>query len=312
MGFDFTKLDTAVYVKREDTVKEPFTEMEIDALGADVRILPSEDGSCSVHSRLNEKIDYSLSVSDGKLSVKCTDRRSWYEYIGFGFREETITVYLPCAQYEKLDVKVKSGDVLMRELTAQTANIVSGSGDVKLIDIQGKSMHIDVDSGDATLNSMQLTGALKLKLDSGDAKLIGVQGVAAHVEVGSGDVEMQDLETTKEVTVKTKSGDIAIENSKAGSVCLTAGSGDIEIEELIAKEDMTLKTSSGDIEFKYMDAKTMDIRAGSGDVTGTVLSVKHFIADAASGDIDIPDSDSHAGVCKVETGSGDIKIRVLS
>ncbi len=51
---------------------------------------------------------------------------------------------------------------------------------------------------------------------------------------------------------------------------------------------------------------------GMNEVEGTLLSVKYFVADAASGDIDIPDSDSHAGTCKVKTGSGDIKIRVLS
>ena len=272
MGFDLEKLDTATYVDREDSVTEPVTALEIDALGTDIRVLPAKDGACRVVSRLNEKIGYSLSVTDGKLCIECEDDRSWYEKIGFGLGKEHITVYLPTASLQELTVKVKSGDVAVSDLQSGALEIKSSSGDIKLTD-------------------MKVETKANVSLSSGDITLRGV-------EAGS-------------LSVKTTSGDITLKDTEAkGQINLTVTSGDIDMEDVLT-DTLCAETTSGDIEFERIDGRTLTLETTSGDVEGSLLSGKNFDADATSGDVNVPSSDPAAGICKVKTTSGDIQIRIV-
>ena len=252
LGFDFTKLDTAVRVERNDAIEEAFDKIEIDGSATDLRILPSADGVCRVVSCLNESIDYSVAVRDGKLVIRYGSTK-WYENMTlFGFGKTYITLYLPAGAYTSLAVDVGAGDVTLSDLQIDSVVCDVGSGDVKAKNLKGKQLRIETISGDVAIDSVKLAESLSVKTISGD----------------------------------------------------------IKVEDTLAEENITLLCTSGDIVFSRMDAQTLKIKTTSGDVEGTLLSVKHFVAHATSGDVHISDSDSSAGKCTVNTTSGDIDIRI--
>ena len=64
------------------------------------------------------------------------------------------------------------------------------------------------------------------------------------------------------------------------------------------------------MELKQFDAENIHITTTSGDVEGTLSSGKKFSVTTNSGEIDIPADTPGAGLCTVNTTSGDIEIEI--
>ena len=250
MGFNFDKLDTATYIERNETVEGFFTDIEIDCAASDVTVLPSPDGVCRVVSRLNQDVDYSVSVDNGKLKVQYGPFE-WYRHLGIHFLKKVyITVYLPEKQYQSLKLTLCSGDISVRDLQIEKSEIETISGDVKVNDWNGDLLDIETTSGDVlVLNSNVRTlaaktvsgdieiedliarGAITLDCTSGDIEFERMDGAELNIETTSGDVE-GSLLSVKHFVAKATSGDIDIpdSDSSAGKCSVKTISGDIEIK----------------------------------------------------------------------------------
>jgi DUF4097 and DUF4098 domain-containing protein YvlB len=73
---------------------------------------------------------------------------------------------------------------------------------------------------------------------------------------------------------------------------------------------LEIRTASGDVSMLQSDAGHIVIDTTSGEVEISLLSGKDFQVSSTSGDLSYPASDATGGICRVETTSGDIEIRV--
>lgn len=112
------------------------------------------------------------------------------------------------------------------------------------------------------------------------------------------------------LTVETDSGDIYISDVKAQAMTVRSRSGELALDTVTASGPTTLTTDSGDVWLWDCDGDSFTITTDSGDVSATFLSGKNFVASTGSGSMQVPTPDRSAGLCSVETGSGDIWLNV--
>jgi DUF4097 and DUF4098 domain-containing protein YvlB len=87
-------------------------------------------------------------------------------------------------------------------------------------------------------------------------------------------------------------------------------SGDAELTSGLDFGDINISTVSGEIILDKCDGVTIDIATVSGDVKAHLLTDKTFYIDTDSGTVNVPESVSGAGDCRIDTTSGDIHVTV--
>lgn len=213
--------------------------------------------------------DLSYDVTSGTLYVK-TESADPIVYIGIGYVSEYVTLYLPRDTYEALAIHTTSGDIYV------------------------------FPAFDAVKNA-------KISSTSGDISFIGIVSESLTVETTSGEIVIREPNANS-VHVKATSGDVTLSAVYAETVSVKTTSGEVELEAVTATDTLSVETNSGDIEL-YCDAGEIYLESTSGDIEGSIGSAKHYIVDTTSGSVRIPPIDEQAGICKIHTTSGDIKIK---
>ncbi len=291
MDFDFTKLSTLTYTDNEYTVTQSFSSIQIDTETADVRFLPSGDSTCRVVCYEQEKVPHRVTVEDGTLKVLADDQRSWYDYlVCFDFDSAAVTVYLPAAQYGRLEVTTDTGDLSMPA------------------DFAFPSASVSTDTGNIDWRA-SVEGALTIDTDTGNVKVEGVQLQSLQAETDTGDVRIRQVSTTGETSLKTDTGDVMLEEVTAGFLQIRTHTGDVALENTVAEGSLSLKTDTGDVLFQRFDAAAITVETNTGDVTGTLLSEKIFFVETDTGDVHVPRTD-RGGRCEITTDTGDVEITI--
>ena len=283
--------DTPVTMK-VDTITESFTSVHAEVLGADLEILPSTDGVCSVTSPATQKVYYTATVEEGVLMIWRTDLRKWYEKITlFSFKTPTVKVLLPKAEYEKLTVESHSMDLLVASgITFNRADVKASSGDVKYL-------------GDATTK-------LTISISSGSAFVQGISASEMIGKVTSGRLEVEDISCNR-LTLKGTSGTIEVRKATVQEIChFEQTSGRISLSDVISKGQLSAKLTSGGLRLDQCDAETISLKLTSGSVRGTLCSDKVFNVRSTSGSVRVPDSVQNAGLCEIETTSGSVNLTI--
>ena len=265
-GWKIEGLDGEVFNVNKYDINESFDSVVINTDTADITVLPSENGNCTVECKDLTKITHTVIVENGTLKISVVDERKWYEKL-ISFASPSIKVYLPDAEYKDLKIDEATGDVDIRGGVAfRDINIDLSTGDVKMGTVWAQNVSIDVTTGDVWLKELLCDNKLSIKLTTGDMELSSVKCVELESDGSTGEVEMKDV---------------------------------------IAYGNMYLKRTTGDIVLKKCDADTLSIQSTTGSVTGTLLSEKLFDADATTGDVHVP-STKNGGVCKIRTTTGSI------
>lgn len=251
-------------------VTEPFDDIDIGVVEGNVRIAPSQDGSCRVVCRDLERVSSSVEVKNGVLTVSRQDARPWYARFGLWWLGElSVTVFLPERTYGSLSVRTVSGDAAVADgLSFSAASVTTTSGEISFHGRVERTLSIQSVSGDA---SLARTAA--------------------------------DL-----LTVSTTSGDIWLSEIDAGALDIVTTSGEASCQAVMVSGAARFETVSGDVWFYDSDAGTLRIKTVSGDVGASLLSPKAFSVSTTSGDVRVPPSDEKAGECTVKTTSGDIDL----
>lgn len=166
-----------------------------------------------------------------------------------------------------------------------------------------KGTNLEASSGSGDLRLVDLGGPLKASTGSGSIEANGLTGRVV-LETGSGDIH-SEMRTTSDVKAQTGSGTIRLRGVNGGLYAET-GSGDIEIEGQPGS-NWKLETGSGTITLNTGKARfSLDASTGSGTVhsdppisTHGSLERHHIVGDVNGG----------GPTVRVETGSGDIRIR---
>jgi|GEM_PF-5302034 len=322
-------LSDANYEMITEDITGGFKSINITESGARVRVVPSDDGIASVEYVDIQDRNYIIKVEDDILDIRVNDERPWYSRISMDFNAPmTLTVMLPEQDYEKLYVNNGSGGIEVSESFKFTAaEIESGSGGVSFdADVDG-DVAIDSSSGGINVGSVQVNN-LTCECSSGGMDLRGVIANSIEIDSGSGKVEVAECDASL-IKIKVSSGGTQVVSCRADSLIISSGSGkmnvydsecgDMElenssgglyIENTIATGRITIDSGSGGVEFDRIDAEELMIDVSSGGVRGTLLSGKMFSVSAGSGSVNVPDDDPNGGYCKINSGSGSIKITI--
>ena len=265
-----------------------FDRVEIRDDTARVRILPAEDGACSVQCDEEREGSCTVEVKDGVLRIR--RERKWYEMIGVHFAQPELTVLLPQARYRAIDAHTAIGDIELENLEADDLKLKSASGGIKL---QGVN-----------------AGALEAESSSGSLKATDCAFTAeAEFDAASGGVHIEKTDA-RELSVETSSGDIKIDGVNTNELEVESTSGRILLRDLEATGEAELHAVSGDIQLERADAGAFEIRTTSGSVKGSIRSDKLFDVKTTSGSIDLPPSIRGAGTFHASTTSGNVRITV--
>ncbi len=295
------KWETNTYV-----VEEEFKNISIKGEEAEISLAPSEDDSCKVVCTESERVYNVIEVRDETLAIERVNERKWNRYIGVFAGEIKLTVYLPKAEYEKLTINNSSGGVeIPEEFTFLEAEVVNSSGHISFAADVGGSLSLENTSGGMEIESVLVSGDMEAKSTSGSIEISDIECENLTAENTSGGMDMASVLASGNMEVKGTSGSINFENVECINLNVENTSGRVDCANVIASEEICINNSSGGIELERCDAGNLKLEATSGNIEGTLLSEKTFLADATSGNVEVPRTTT-GGRCEVATSSGDI------
>lgn len=272
LGWDFMSLATVKYETNTYEISEEFDNVSINTDVADIKFALSEDDKCKVECLEEEKVNHSVTVKDGTLTIELIDERGPYDFIGLRFDSPEITVYLPKTEYTSLLIKGDTADVEMPDnFTFEEVDISLSTGDVDFC---------------ASASRM-----IKIKTSTGSISLEGISSGLLDLSVSTGKVTLTDINCKNVIS----SGD----------------TGDISFERVIAEEKFSVQRSTGDVKFNGCDAAEIYVKTDTGDVAGSLLSDKIFVTETDTGNVQVPNSVT-GGRCEIATNTGNIKIEICS
>lgn len=291
LGFDFRELETYKLQTRVYELEEDFTTLHVDMRTADLILLPAQDNKTKVVCLEKENEPHTVLVADGALKIQTENHRKWYDYIGFGFGGQEVTVYLPKSEYAKITVEMNTGDIsVAKDFSFGQVKITVDTGDVVWSAGVGESLAIETDTGDIEVRSLSSEAVMQFTSDTGDMDIFDITCKTLKMKTDTGDLELDKITVTE-------------------SAGIQATTGDLELEGVLVGNTLSIQTTTGDVEIGNSDAETIKIVTNTGDVEGVLLSDKIFVAKTDTGKVDVPKTTS-GGVCEVNTDTGDIQFRI--
>lgn len=228
LNFNFSKLSTTNYETNTYLIEEDFQNITIKTGTADLKILPAEDGKCSVVCFEDSKFPHSVAVQDGNLLITKNENKKWYNSIGIVTHSPTITVYLPQAQYRALSVNITTGDVdISHNFSFADAEISLTTGKINLKNLGAEN--------------------LSLSLTTGKANLANITCKALTSTGSTGDIKLENVIATEKLSIKRTTGDVTLTNCDAGEIYINVTTGSVT-GSLLTEKVFTTKTTTGNID----------------------------------------------------------------
>lgn len=243
-GIDIGKLSNVEYKAAEYICSEEVSSVKLCDSSQDIEILPSEDGRCRLEYVKSEYDDYEISLTEGLLSVKRSER---FHLSFFDFEHERVLrLFLPEGEYDSIYVDSSSGDV----------TCAVGAGNI--------SVHTS--SGD--VNCTAAAERISIDTSSGDVSLTGSAAECITLSTSSGDIDAQDVAVSGEFKADTASGEVSFRGLDAGSISISTASGDVE-GSVTKPMQYEADTASGDVDIPVSarDAAVCRIETASGDIS---------------------------------------------
>lgn len=286
--FSLTNGKTQETVTHE--VAAAFSKIRIEADTADITLARSEDGACRLECTESENETYVVEVSGDRLTIRKNDARKWYQFFSFGFgREETLTLYLPRAEYDALEIEGSTGDIeIPYGFAFADVSIATSTGDV-LCRARSEGMAIATSTGDITVADVS-AGSLALA-------------------VSTGRVTVTNVTCVRDVNIAVSTGRTELSGVQCRNLTTTGSTGRLVMTDVVASDKLSAERSTGDVEFHRCDAAEISVETTTGDVGGTLLTEKIFFTDTNTGDVRVPKTTT-GGKCEITTTTGNIYIEI--
>ncbi len=251
-GWDFHTLDTGNYQTNTHEISQDFNEILIDTDTADVVFLTATDGKTKVVCHEEESLKHAVQVKNGKLTIRETDRKKWYEYIElFHFDSPKISIYLPQTTALSLSVETDTGDVHANGFTFQKLAIETDTGDISLKNVVADTVNISVGTGDIEISNL-LVDALSIETDTGDADLTSAVAVSKlQIETDTGDVALNKCDAS-DIFIETDTGDVEGTLLSGKNFSAISRTGDVEVPPPTAENPCKILSDTGDIEIRIL------------------------------------------------------------
>ena len=286
---DFRGLSTSRYEAVVYEIDEPVNAISLVGRTADVILIPSEDGRVTVTAYEQTNFKSAVEVKDGTLCIEQIDTRKWYEHIGIGFEEPSVTVALPQGVYGALSVTLSTGDVRISD------------------DFSFTNIFVKASTGDITCRA-SAEGDIKISTSTGDIAVESVTAASLDLSTGTGEIEVTGADCNGDVTVKVTTGEAELSRVNCNNLTSTGNTGSLSMEKVIASGRLSVERTTGDVKFDGCDAAEIFVKTDTGSVRGSLLSEKDFHANSRTGDVHVPKT--QGGRCEITTSTGDIWIQI--
>ena len=289
-GWEMAKLNTVEYETVSYPVEDAFRHITVETETADVRLLPSADGTCKVVCFKDRNVQYTVSVDEGKLSIRSEDQRKWHEKIGVMTEKPSVAVYMPAGVYGDLFVQSSTGHVeIPGDFSFDAMEITTSTGDVQ--------------------NNASAAGEMHIRTSTGDIKAEHVSAAAMELTVSTGKIDVLDVTCIGNVSVYVSTGRATLTDVVCRNLLSVGGTGSMVLNHVAAEETFSLERSTGRVTFENCDAGEIYVTTSTGDVQGSLLSGKQFVTRTDTGSVQVPDS-TFGGRCEIVTDTGDIRISI--
>lgn len=226
VNWNFANLSTRSLETNHHTLTEDFQNITLSTVTADVIFLPATDGKATVVCTEWEDQKHTVTVENGTLTIKMKDTRPWYCHIfNLHFGSPKITVYLPAAAYGNLTANATTGDIEIKNLTADILDLRLTTGDAKLTALSCNRLSMSATTGNTTLKNVVATDSFNLRATTGNVKFDNCDAMDIFVKLTTGDVT-GSLCTGKIFDVHSTTGDVDVPPSSGTGKCqisLTTG-----------------------------------------------------------------------------------------
>ena len=247
MGFDFRTLNRAEAVTNTHTVEETFSSVSVESTTVDVKILPSEDGRCTVVCKELENLYHTVTVEDGRLIIREHDDRKWHQHIGILWYETEVLVYLPEGIYDEILANVTTGDIEISAVDCREIRAETTTGDICISNVTLQDVHTECTTGDIRLNAINAT-TLTAKCTTGDIHLSNViTSGKIGIETTTGDIGLHRCDAAT-LTLKATTGDVTGSLRTPKIFYADTSTGDVKVPHSTEGGACTVNTTTGDIE----------------------------------------------------------------
>ena len=293
VNWDFSKFSTVELETNTYTFTESFQNLSIDVNTADLTFLPSDNGESKVVCHEDIKQKHSVTVQNDTLTIQQSDERVWYDHISIiGSGNTEIKVYLPQTQYIALTIETSTGDIKIPEnFTFDSVNIsgstcdIEGSmavtnslimkittGDITLKNVTAGEASLTLSTGDITVKSSTFENALTTKVSTGDTELIDITCKNLTHNAKSGDIDMKNVIIAEKMSITTSTGDVELERCDAGEIHIQTSTGDVQ-GSLLTTKDFHADSNTGDVKVpSSSEGGKCEITCSTGDIHITVVS----------------------------------------
>ncbi|WP_274366176.1 DUF4097 family beta strand repeat-containing protein [Paenibacillus thermotolerans] len=172
------------------------------------------------------KVDTKTSGDGLNVQLKHKSGFNW-----FAITKSKLTLELPAAEYEKIEIGTATGDVTSSAIAARALKIQSSTGDLSLDGYEGGSLYAKTDTGDMVIDEVTAAGT-ELKSSTGDISVRYTElGSNVGIETDTGDIQLEiaDGQLAGDVDIDSDTGDVLVKLPRGQSnvtVDLNSSTGD--------------------------------------------------------------------------------------
>ncbi len=249
--WDFSKLSTNKYETNKYDIADNFKNISVNVKTADIVFVASEKAKTEVVCYEQDNANHEVSVDNDTLTIKLVDERKWYEYIGINFRTPKITVYLPQGEYGNLTVSASTGDIDIKNLSAENINLTVTTGEIEA-------------------KSITCNGDFKTTVSTGEVELKDVSCKNLSSNGNTGDITLKDVIAEEKFAIERSTGDVKFERCDANEIFVKTDTGDVK-GSLLSDKVFITQTDTGNIDVpKTIIGGRCEITTDTGDIKITV------------------------------------------
>lgn len=249
--WDFSKLSTNKYETNKYDITDNFKNISVNVKTADIVFVASEKAKTEVVCYEQDNANHEVSVDNDTLTIKLVDERKWYEYIGINFRTPKITVYLPQGEYGNLTVSASTGDIDIKNLSAENINLTVTTGEIEA-------------------KSITCNGDFKTTVSTGEVELKDVSCKNLSSNGNTGDITLKDVIAEEKFAIERSTGDVKFERCDANEIFVKTDTGDVK-GSLLSDKVFITQTDTGNIDVpKTIIGGRCEITTDTGDIKITV------------------------------------------
>jgi DUF4097 and DUF4098 domain-containing protein YvlB len=268
-----------------------FNNLNIDLATAALEIKVAEGDKVRVVCDEKEKVYHNVSVIDNALTIKVEDVRKWYEKLLFSLRRMKVTAYLPEGLYGNLVIDSAIGGVNVAE------------------QLSFNNITVDIATGNVEINS-NVSEIIKIEGATGNVNINNIVAKSVDIDTSTGSVTLSKVNITDNIEIDCSTGKITLTDTTCKNLTIDVTTGETKLVRTVVAEKIKTEASTGNIIFDKSDAATLDIETTTGSIKGTLLTAKIFQTTSKTGKINVPNTTT-GGICKLQTGTGNIDIQII-